>query len=217
MAQKTNEEVVVEVVEEPKQEEKAEVVEVKQTQGLSVNAFGSVADYKEYFKLAQALASSDLVPDAYKNKPANCVIALEQANRMGVSPMVVMQNLYIVKGKPTWSGSACSMLVNGSGLFTDVKLVYVGEKGKENFGAYVKAKRVDTGEEVIGTTVDMAMVKAFGWSSNPMWQKMSEQMLGYRAYSFFARLHCPNALNGFSTEGEVEDTLSSRHEVPTEF
>lgn len=103
------------------------------------------------------------------------------------------------------------MIVNGCGLFEHVKLNYVGERGKDSYGAYVSAIKKEDGSEVIGTTVDMAMAKSEGWTTNPKWKSMPEQMLGYRAYAFFARLHCPNALSGFSTEGEIEDIEANRN------
>ncbi|MBO5921946.1 MAG: hypothetical protein J6Q48_06115 [Bacteroidaceae bacterium] len=176
---------------------------------LPNNPFESKQALNDYFTMAKVLAGSTMVPQAYQGNPSNCLIALEQAARMNCSPLMVMQNLVIVKGKPSWSGQACSMIVNGCGLFESVKLNYVGEKGKDNWGAFVSAIKKEDGEEVIGSTVDMAMAKAEGWTSNPKWKSMPEQMLGYRAYAFFARLHCPNALSGFHTEGEVEDIESN--------
>ena len=187
------------------QENNTAIVEIKDNTALA-NPFTSTASFQEMFDMAKMLASSDMVPQNYQGKPMNCLIAMEQAQRMNASPLMVMQNLYIVKGKPSWSGQACSMIVNGCGLFENVKLNYVGEKGKDSWGAYVSAARKSDGEKIEGTTVDMAMAKGEGWTSNPKWKNMPQQMLGYRAYSFFARLYCPNALSGFATEGEVEDS-----------
>ena len=52
---------------------------------------------------AKLLANSSLVTKEYQNNLANCVIALNMANRMNADPLMVMQNLYIVHGKPSWS------------------------------------------------------------------------------------------------------------------
>lgn len=192
-------------------EEKNEIAAVEEKKALLPNnPFESKQALNDYFTMAQVLAKSTLVPQNYQNNTSNCLIALEQAARMNCSPLLVMQNLYIVKGKTSWSGQACSMIVNGCGLFEKVKLNYVGEKGKDSWGAYVSAVRKEDGQEVVGTTVDMAMAKSEGWTSNAKWKSMTEQMLGYRAYAFFARLHCPNALSGFHVEGEVEDIEANR-------
>lgn len=200
------------------QQSNTAIVEIKDNSTALANPFTSTSSFQEMFDMAKMLASSDMVPQNYQNKPMNCLIAMEQAQRMNASPLMVMQNLYIVKGKPSWSGSACAMLVNGCGMFDNVKLNYVGEKGKDSWGAYVSATRKSDGEKIEGTLVDMAMVKAEGWSSNPKWKNMPQQMLGYRAYSFFARLYCPNVLNGFATEGEAEDSrINLTREVDNPF
>ena len=211
MAEKVLDAEVVEVVETVEVvEEKQELSVAENNNNMLANPFSSTDAFKENFNLAKMLASSDMVPQGYQGKPMNCLIALEQASRMNCSPLMVMQNLYIVKGKPSWSGQACSMIVNGCGWFENVDLVYVGTPNTEDWGAYVKATRKSDGKELKGTTVDMKMAKAEGWLSNTKWKSMPEQMLGYRAYSFFARLYCPNALSGFSTEGEVEDIQVSK-------
>ena len=50
---------------------------------------------------AKFLSNSTIVPVQYQRKPENCYIAIDMANRMGVPVMMVMQNLYIVQGKPS--------------------------------------------------------------------------------------------------------------------
>jgi len=194
-----------------KEVESTEVAEVKKEEVSLPKGEGALFD-KNCWTLAMNLSKSDIVPQAYQGKPMNCLIAIEQASRMKCSPLMVMQNLYIVKGKPSWSGQACSMIVNGCGLFENVDLIYTGKEGTDEWGAYVQATRISDGKIIKGTTVDMKMVKAEGWISNPKWKSMPQQMLGYRAYTFFARLYCPNALSGFTTEGETEDALTRRRE-----
>lgn len=175
---------------------------------------GSVwTDSKEYNRIgqmAQMLSKSNLVPQSYQGKPEDCFLALQFAVRLGMEPLTVMQNLYVVKGKPSWSGQFCMALIRANPAFTNVRLVYTGTKGTDNRGAYVTAFRTSDGSVVDGTEVTMAMAKAEGWTSNTKWKSMQEQMLGYRAAAFFARLHCPEALLGLQTKEEVEDVDSTR-------
>lgn len=202
----------VEVEEKPEETELATVVNVGTALG---NPFGSKESFNNLFVMAQALAKSDLVPQAYKGKTTNIMLAIDTANRMGLSPMFVMEQMSVVQGKRTWSGQACSTLVNGYPRFKNVRLVYVGKEGTETWGAYVTAIRKDTGEEIKGTTVTMKMAELEGWTKNSKWKSMPEQMLAYRAYSFFARVHCADALNGFMVEGEPEDAFGEPKEAPS--
>jgi len=200
----------VEVEETPK----AEVAVAKNTD-FSVNPYTDKEAFNNLYVMAKQLASSDIVPQNYQNKPSNCLIALETANRMGLSPMFVMEQMSIVRGKRTWSGQACSSLVNNYPRFKDVELVYIGKEGTPEWGAYVSAVRKDNGKQVKGTTVTMKMAEMEGWTSNTKWKSMPMQMLAYRAYAFFARVYCADALNGFMVEGEPEDAYGEHKEAPS--
>lgn len=168
--------------------------------------------FNDKWTIALKYSSSSLVPDNFKSKPENVIIAMGMAEKMNLDLFTVMQNLNIVKGKAGWGGSFCRTLIELTGKFEDLDLVYVGEKGKDNFGCYLQAKRKKDEKIIKGTTVDMAMVKAERWDVNSKWKSMTEQMLGYRATAFFARLHCPEALHGVYTTEELED-INSQNKV----
>ena len=51
----------------------------------------------------------------------------------------------------------------------------------------------------------MKMAKEEGWTTNKKWLTLTDLMLAYRCQSFFARLHCPEAMNGIYTSEEIED------------
>lgn len=161
-------------------------------------------------KTAEFLSQSSFVPESYRGKAADCLIALDFSQRVGVAPLTVMQNMSVVKGKPSWSGQFCMALINANPAFSNARLVYTGTKGTDNRGAYVTALRSSDGSRVDGTEVTMAMAKSEGWTNNAKWRNMPEQMLGYRAAAFFARLHCPEALLGLQTSEEVEDVDATR-------
>lgn len=165
----------------------------------------TVEELREAYKLAQVLCMAEVIPDAYKGKPADCMIAIDMANRMNISPLMVMQSLFVVKGKPSWSGQACMSFIQANPAFTDVKPVYVENAQKNDRGCYISAKRTSDGSEVKGVLVTLAMAKAEGWTKNQKWQNMPDLMLAYRAAAFFARVYCPAVLMGVSVEGEIED------------
>jgi hypothetical protein len=192
----------------------------QESHALSTGVFSSIDNFKEIYDIGKMFASSTLVPQAYQQKPMDCTIAVDMANRMGISPMMVMQNLYVVRGKPSWSGQACTALIEGSGKFKNLKHVYTGEKGTDTWGCYVQAVRIEDNEVVRGAEVTMAMAKAEDWvnKAGSKWKTMPELMLAYRASAFFARVHIPNALMGVSVEGEVEDIQKpEKKEVPMIF
>ena len=166
------------------------------------------------FRTARMLSASALVPDMYRNSPENCLVAMDIANRMGVSPLMVMQNLYVVKGKPSWSGSFCAAAVNGCGRFTALEYVFVGEEGKPSWGCYARAKRLSNGAECVSETVTMLMAKSEGWlgKNGSKWLTMPKQMMMYRCAAFFARAHCSDILLGLPTYEEVQDVKGTEPE-----
>ena len=169
--------------------------------------------FADNWKIAQQYAKSDLIPDNYKNKPENVIIALGMSSKMNLDLFTIMQNLDIVKGKARWNGSFCRTLIEKTGKFKDLDLVYTGEKGKDTYGCYLQAVRKNDNQIVKGAEVTVGMAKAENWWSKKdkygnetsKWQSLTELMLGYRAMSFFARLHCPEALSGVYTGEEIDD------------
>lgn len=162
------------------------------------------------YKAAQYLAGSDLVPEqTYRNKPQNCLIALDLANRMGLAPLLVMQNLYIVKGKPGWSGQFCIAAINGCGRFSPLSFV------NTDTGCFAKARDLRTGDLCVGTEVTWDMVKGEGWyeKNGSKWKTMPDQMFKYRAAAFFARAYCPDVLFGIQTADEIRDVNGYEPEV----
>ena len=160
------------------------------------------------WQCANFLSQSQLVPIDYQGQPHNCLIALDLANRSGMSPLIVMQNLIIVKGRPAWLGQFAIALVNGSRRFSrPLKPVFFGEEGTMSWGCYMETYDLE-GNKVVGSKITMQMAKDEGWidKSGSKWKTMPEQMLMYRAGAFFARVHCPDVLYGVQMADEVKDT-----------
>jgi hypothetical protein len=177
------------------------------------NVFQSKEAFEQLTRFAVMLSKASIVPDSYQGKPENCFIALDMANRMKLSPLVVMQNLFVIKGKPGWSGQACKMLVENCSKFTDIKHVYTGEKGTPSYGCYLQGTRISDGECIHGPEVTIEMATKEGWMSNAKWKNLPDLMLAYRASAFFARVHVPESLMGLHLVEEIEDTVKEKVKV----
>jgi len=165
----------------------------------------SVQSFDHAQRVAKMLASSSLVPDTYKNNIQNTMIALEMSNRIGASPLMVMQNLYIVQGKPSWSSSFIIASLNNCKRFSALRFEMGGDA--DDYGCTAWAKDLATGERLEGPKITWAMVKAEGWLGKPgsKWKTMPELMFRYRAAAFFGRLYAPDILMGMHTQEEVAD------------
>ena len=157
-------------------------------------------------RMAEMLSKSTSIPQSYQNKPADCLLAIDLANRLGLSPITIMQNSQIIQGNFSWKGVACKALIENSGRYKKTRYVEVGTKGTDDWGMYLQAIDKE-GEEINGVTVTIGMAKKEGWYSKngSKWQTMPELMLKYRASAFFMRTECATSSMGFLTTEELED------------
>jgi len=169
------------------------------------------AVFDQVWRAAKLFSSSDLVPATYKGKPENCFIAIEMAERMGVNPFAVMQNLAIIQGRPAMEAKLIIALVNDSGLFVDpLEYEVVGDDAfAQDYKVRAFAVMKKTGKVCYGPWVDYRMVKGEGWldKGGSKWKTMPSIMFMYRAASFFAKVYAPNITMGMQTREEMEDTI----------
>lgn len=213
-------------------------------------SFFTVGGFDLMQRGAYLLASSTLVPVAYRNEVedkktgmlvknpnamSNCVLALNMAQRIQADPLMIMQNLYIVEGRPGWSSQFIIASINACGKFSPLRFkmedkgakevgwtttVWEGPQGQrrkrevqhkatiQNKECTAWAIEKATGERLDGPTVSMEMAVAEGWfgKNGSKWQTMPDVMLRYRAASFFGKLYAPELLMGLQSAEEIHDT-----------
>lgn len=197
--------------------------------------------FETYQRIAVPLAESDFVPSAYKGKVGNCVIAVEMAARLNVLPLTVMQNLCVVNGTPTWKAKFLIGCVNSCGRYTtlDYRISIDGTVGDVSYKTWEKDKsgknhevlkpferpQLDnlvcvayateraTDKELVSTPVSIRMAIEEGWymKSGSKWPTMPEQMLRYRAASFWVSAYAPEMAMGLRTE-EQRDIVDVEYE-----
>jgi hypothetical protein len=182
----------------------------------SISAFSGGAAFESAQRMAKALAASTLVPKEYQGNVPNCLIAIELSSRTGASVLMVMQNLYIVHGRPGWGAQFLIGTANTSGRFSPLRFEWFGTKGKKDWGCRAIAKDRKTGEELVGAWITWEMVEAEGWSkkSGSKWQTMPEQMFMYRSGTFWTRVYAPEIGLGMATREEIIDTTGETVDGP---
>jgi len=174
------------------------------------SAFGNITHFENAQRMAKALCSSQMVPETYRGEGnlGSCIIALEMANRIGANVMSVMQNLYIVHGKPAWSSQFLIACVNASGKFSPLRYTMTGKANTDAQGCIAWATD-KSGERLESPEVTIGMAKAEGWfqKNGSKWKTMPELMLRYRAATLFSRLYAPELSLGIHTDDEVIDIV----------
>jgi hypothetical protein len=175
----------------------------------NTNAIATSDQFQHTQRVAKALSASALVPQAYQGDAgmANCIVAIMVAQRVGIDPFTVMQNMDVINGRPSWKSSYIISAVNSSGRFAPLRF-----ETDDKQGGRCRAWTVDkSGERLNGPWVSMEMAAAEGWTTRKgsKWATMPELMLNYRAAAFFGRLYAPDILNGMQTAEEVIDAPES--------
>ena len=174
------------------------------------SVFSGIRAFEDAQRIAKALASSTLIPPQFQGQQgfANCLVALEIAGRMNISPFLCMQHLHIIHGRPSWSSAFIIAMVNGCGRFTPLRFEVSGEG--DSLACYAVATDIKTQQELKGPTITMLMAKKEGWSSKSgsKWATMPELMIRYRAAAFWGRLFAGDLLVGLQTQEEVIDVES---------
>lgn len=190
------------------QTQELSVLKTEEVQVQSLpSAFGNKESFEHSQRVALMLSKSELIPSTFQNKPANVMIALELATRVGASPFMVMQNLYVVHGKPAWSSQFLIATLNACGRFTALRY----EEDSQNGGrTRAFAKDIKSGEVCYGAWVSMEMAKSEGWvdKNGSKWKTMPEVMRRYRAASFFTKQFAPEVSMGIHTYEEAQDITS---------
>jgi hypothetical protein len=169
----------------------------------NIQPFSSTNSFESAQRMAKALSESTMVPTQYQKNIPNCLIALEIAYRSQSSILMVMQNLFVIQGKPSWSSQYIIAALNASGKFSPLRF----KMNEEKTECTAWAIEHKTGETLEGPTVSIQMAKDEGWynKNGSKWKTMPDLMLRYRAAAFFGRLYAPEVLMGIYTKDEVED------------
>lgn len=173
--------------------------------------FQSAEGFALLQRMANMFVSSTLVPKQFQGKDnfGNCVIALNMAQRLGADPLMVMQNLYVVYGTPSWSSKFMIAMFNQCGRYESIRYEETGKKGTDTQGVIAWAKEKSTGEILKGPEVTIGIAKKEKWfdKDGSKWKTMPDQMLRYRAAAWFIRTTAPELSMGLQTVDEVKDTI----------
>lgn len=193
------------------QENELKVIQARAAAEFALTPVGqTVQQFETMQRMAKMYTTSTIVPDIYKDNVGNCVIALDMAMRMKANPLMVMQNLYVVHGNPSFSSKFLIATINASGRFSPLRYEFKGTEGTDGYGcrcvayeAYDKEHK----EPLYGDWVTLGMATKEGWATKTgsKWRTMPNQMLRYRAAAFWQRVYCPEISMGLMTKEEIED------------
>ena len=170
---------------------------------------GAALDHR--YRLAKAFSMSGMVPSHFQGKPEACLVAMLYAEQLGEHPMLLFQEISVINGRPNTSARFAISRANKSGLLQG-PITWASKGQGETLQVTASATLRETGE-IISTTVSMKEAQADGWTRNPKYRSIPEQMLRWRAATRLINLYMPEVLFGLGVADEAEVRQARVQEV----
>ena len=163
----------------------------------------------EAMRLADMLATSNLVPKNYQNKPSDILVACSWGSEIGLKPLQALQNIAVINNVPAVWGDAVVALVRGSGLCE-----YINQDWDEaTKTATCTVKRKGEPEQVRTFSYEDANIA--GHLGKDTYKKNLRRMLSIRARAFALRDVFADVLKGLKVAEEVMDYPEEKDITPT--
>jgi hypothetical protein len=162
------------------------------------------ATFTELVEFAEIAARSQLVPTAYRNHPADIVLAVQLGSEVGLRPMQSLQNIAVINGHPAVWGDALPALCKASAVYEDLIETWEREDDADFLTAVCVALR--HGSTPVTARFSVQDAKRAGlWTKPGPWQTYPRRMLQLRARSFALRDAFPDVLKGLISVEEAMD------------
>lgn len=155
------------------------------------------------FLQAKALANSELCPKQFREKTADILLVMHQADVIDCDYMAALANMHVVHGTAGYSSKFLIALANRHGVFSG-PIRYKTEGSGKDAIVTAWAKLAD-GDIVESIAVGWDMAQAAGWTKNPKYKELPELMFRYRSAAFLIRTTCPEVTMGMLSTEEIED------------
>lgn len=177
---------------------------------MSIEQYAPPSALTDQIEYARTVSVAAMLPDAYRGKPADIMLAVGLGQSMGLSPAESLYRIAVIKGKPTASAELIASNVRKAGH--RLRTV-IAEDGQSAATSIWRGDDPDFEHRVVR---DLAWAQAMGLATNDNYRKQLGTMLANRSITACARLACPEALYGVVYSGdEMGDTGETRAPAPT--
>jgi hypothetical protein len=159
---------------------------------------------QEAFQLAELMAKSELVPQGFRNRPADVLIAVQYGAELGLPPLQALSGIAVINGRACIWGDAALGVVMASGTVENIKEMTFPEiaaAGKAVFWG----KRKGIAEPFVREFTLEDAKRAGLLNKKGPWSDYQPRMLQMRARGFGLRDGWSDILKGVAIREEVED------------
>ena len=165
---------------------------------MATNSLVDTNNLESALVFCEKIAGTSLVPQNFRGKPDEILVAIQMGKEVGLEPMQSLQSISVINGKPSMYGDALLALCRKHPDFED--MIEEGDDKK----ATCTIKRKGQTPYVKTFTIEQAQ-RAGLISRSPVWRSYPERMLQMRARTFALRDAFSDALKGFISNEEAMD------------
>lgn len=155
--------------------------------------------WQQAIDIATVLSRAQLVPDAYRNKPNDIVLAMMRGHELGLSPIQSLTYFDVIKGKVAMSAQMIVALCLSK---RHLCKYFIPVKSTETEAVF-ETFRVGTPKPVQGSFT-MEDAKRMDLASKDNWRKQPKVMLRWRAATALGRLVYPDLVAGMYDPEELQ-------------
>lgn len=157
-------------------------------------------DQKIYY--SQTISASNLLPEAYRGRPENVLIAVETGAALGIPAIQALNSINVIKGKAAMSADLMASLVRRAGHKLRIR--------QEGMSVTAELVRADDPDFTFTVTWDQQKATTAGLWGRGQWNTYPDQMLRARAITEVCRQGASDALMGvIYTPDELTDPATA--------
>ena len=160
----------------------------------------------EAMEFAKQISTTNMVPQNYRGKPNDILVAMQWGYEIGLAPMQALQGIAVINGKPSIYGDALLGLVRKDPRCMGIEEKIEGENENMSAICILKRKHTDGTIELIKREFNVQMAQRAGlWGKQGPWKQYPERMLQHRARGNCIRDAFPDVIKGMITKEEAQD------------
>lgn len=166
-------------------------------------------DFEGAWRIANAVVKSGMAPKGV-DTAEKAMVAIMHGLEVGMTPMMALQSIAPINGRPSVWGDGALGLCQGSGLLEWHKEYYRGAEGADDYTAVCEVKRRGDPEVKVGTFSIADAKRAKLWGKSGPWSDYWPRMLKMRARAFALRDGFSDVLRGLHIAEEVQDVPAGK-------
>lgn len=157
--------------------------------------------FEQALTFADYLASSEMVPKAYRGRPGDCLIAMQWGMEIGLKPLQALQSIATINGKPGLFGDSGKAILLAAGCIIEEDDIEIVERN-----AKARCKITRPGRPPTERTYSVENAKtAMLWGKEGPWRTAPWRQMAWRAFWFAARDAASDLLRGLGGAEELVD------------